>query len=354
MITNIIFFIFLTCGTIPFIVFFGKKFEECIPVTIMSIVLIEFLFGIIGYLKIGFFVTCLIILGGVIYASFYAIKKKVIIISVKAFLTPGFAIFVFQFIILSLLNFGRLASRWDEFSHWMDVVKVTTTLDDFATNPNSHSLFQSYPPAMSLFQYFLQKIYLFINKSEFFNEWRAYFAHQIFSISFFFPFFKDFSYRKSLEGFCISIVYFISILFLFSNFYSTVYIDPVLGIVAGCSIASIYLDNIKDSYTILKLYLSCAVLVLLKDVGLLFSIIIIVMYLIKIYSKKDLRNKRFYLITILAIGSVALPKILWKLEIITSQAQVRFGNKISPLVLLNVLLGKDTGYRYPSNLTLFS
>ena len=68
----------------------------------------------------------------------------------------GLIIFLLVFFAFSVFNAGKLASTWDEFSHWIDIVKAMTTVDDFGTNPQSLSTFKSYPPAMSIFQYVLQ------------------------------------------------------------------------------------------------------------------------------------------------------------------------------------------------------
>ena len=173
---------------------FQKRFEECIPITCMSIVLVEFVFGILGILKAGFYLSCLFLLASLVFSVVWAVKQKKLRDFVTLLFTPALAIFVAVYFLLSYANEGVLASTWDEFSHWMDVVKVTTTIDDFATNPNSYSAFKAYPPAMNMFQYFVQKIFLIFNENANFNEWRAFFAYQIFALSFFFPFLKRFSF----------------------------------------------------------------------------------------------------------------------------------------------------------------
>ena len=181
--TNILFFLLISSGSVFCIAFFKKPFEEILPITIMSIVLLIFVFGICGALYTGVIVSFVISIALYISSAIYVVKNKRIKAFITGALTPGFLIFLLVFFAFSVFNAGKLASTWDEFSHWIDIVKAMTTVDDFGTNPQSLSTFKSYPPAMSIFQYVLQKIYLFVNPNHDFNEWRNYLAYQIFAFS---------------------------------------------------------------------------------------------------------------------------------------------------------------------------
>lgn len=110
----------------------------------------------------------------------------------KAFFTNLFSEGFIAFLILSVVAVrsvsGKLFDSWDEFSHWGDIVKAMSFLDDFGTNSLSFSLFKNYPPGMSLLQYFLEKLLMFFPKVHF-EEWLTYFVYQVYCFSFLIPLF---------------------------------------------------------------------------------------------------------------------------------------------------------------------
>ena len=136
---------------------FGRKFEEILPITCMGIVLVLFLFGAAGILSAGVYVLLLAALCFWAYGLWRLVRgggKQLI----KSMITPGFAVFCGLFFLLVLGDYGMLSTGWDDFSHWQLCVRKMMVLDDFAANPASGIYYQSYPPAMALFQYFSQKL----------------------------------------------------------------------------------------------------------------------------------------------------------------------------------------------------
>ncbi len=240
MLTQIVIFMLLSTGSVLGATIVKKRYEEFLPITCSAIVLILFLFGICGNLNAGVYFLC--ILSVVLYLlSIYIIwEKKCLKEALKNIFTGAFVIFAILFCTLSFLDKGKLMVEWDEFSHWGDIVKVMVTLDDFGTNPDSHSICQAYPPGMSLFQYFVQKIYSICSGKNNFNEWRLYFAYQIFALSFFFPFLKKLN-NKNMFGIVSSgFLIFVSPLLFYHDFYSSIYIDPFLGILEGMGLVMIF------------------------------------------------------------------------------------------------------------------
>ena len=198
MIENIIFLGLLCSGGVWCAARFNRTFEETLPLTAMGMVLLVFLFGVCGWLKIGVALCFCIALALYVATVILLITKKNFHSFFKNTITPGSLIFILIFFALSFFNLGRVACSWDEFSHWVDIVKVMTTLNDFGTNPASSSAFQSYPPGMSIFQYILQRKFLWVNPDGGFNEWRVFFSYQIFCLIPLFPLFKNCSFKKPL------------------------------------------------------------------------------------------------------------------------------------------------------------
>ena len=137
---------------------FGRKFEEILPLTCMGIVLALFLFGAAGLLSAGVYAIVLAAAGFWGYGLWRVVRgggKQL----VKGMITPAFVIFCVIFALLMLGAYGMLSTGWDDFSHWQLCVRKMMVLDDFAANPASGIHYQSYPPAMALFQYFFQKLH---------------------------------------------------------------------------------------------------------------------------------------------------------------------------------------------------
>ena len=63
MVSLILWFVFLSSGSVLCAAVWGKKYEEALPVTCSALVLLLFLFGIAGILKTGVLFVCF--LGGV-------------------------------------------------------------------------------------------------------------------------------------------------------------------------------------------------------------------------------------------------------------------------------------------------
>ena len=171
---------------------FGRKFEEILPVTCMGFVLVLFLFGAVGLLNAGVYAVLLLAVCFWAYGLWSLVKRRGKQL-VKSMITPAFAIFCVLFALLMLGDYGMLSTGWDDFSHWQLCVRKMMVLNDFAANPASGIYYQSYPPAMALFQYFFQKLRYLLDSEPVFSEWRLFLAYQVLMIAPAMPFFRELS-----------------------------------------------------------------------------------------------------------------------------------------------------------------
>lgn len=261
-------------------------------------------------------------------------------------ITPGFFFLVTSWIVLSVWNYGRVACNWDEFSHWVDIVKAVTFINDFGTNPAANSTFQSYPPAMMLFQYSLQKLNMLLNPGSGFSEWRTYFGFQIFILSVMLPFFDGLTFRQPVKLMLYGVIYFLAPLLFFGNYYNAVYIDPAVGIFFGAGMAMCILRQRRDGVYTAYICLLCAMLTLSKDVGFGLALVLALAYGVDTLLAGGASGfqKRFY-VAPAALAAACLPKFLWSWELRSSGARVSFSGKIEWPVLMDVILGRDTSYR---------
>lgn len=138
---------------------FKLKNEYAIPITVMSMCLILFSFGMLNILRAGVYFLLVLSIIAVGYTVVFCMRKKAWERVLSDAFTPAGIIFIVLYFALCYFNAGWLATGWDEFSHWADVVKAMSAINAFGTSSLSHCMFQSYPPAMSLFQYF-SKFYI--------------------------------------------------------------------------------------------------------------------------------------------------------------------------------------------------
>ena len=345
MLTNFIFLAILSSGSVFCAARFGKRFEQTVPLYAMGMVLVLFGFGLLGALDVG--VACLYLMSAVLYvlAAVQLARKRDLRGFLENLVTPGSVIFALGCVLLSLWNRGKVASGWDEFSHWVDIVKAMLSVGDFGTNPAAESAFQSYPPAMALFQYSLQKLYMWLNPGYFFSEWRVYFAYQVFFLSVMVLFFRDVTFREPVRILQYCLIIFVMPLLFYRNLYSTVYIDPILGILFAAGMADSMLRTKRDGWHSAYICMICAVLTLMKDVGFVFGMILGITYAVAALLDAQMPLKKRWLTAPLALVSAWLPKMLWAWEIQTSGARISFDRDVQWPVLLDVILGRDTSYR---------
>ncbi len=254
MLSILLFILILAAFPIFAVARLGKSFEETMPISAMGIMLILFIFGLFNSLGIGAIVVCIIAVVFYGYSIYWIVKH-----GFPKFITPGVIVFLLMTAIIAYCNKGRYATLTDEFSHWLDTVFIMVRTDKFGAVPGSGAVFPSYPPAMSLFQYLLEKINMAVNHGEI-SEWKAYFAYQLFAVIIMLPFIKK---GPSIILWFIGLV---TPLYFFSQALYSLYIDPALGIMAGCGFAMVTLAKKKDWSYVTYMAMLMAVLTLSKDV----------------------------------------------------------------------------------------
>ncbi|MEG1196321.1 MAG: hypothetical protein RSE58_12125 [Clostridia bacterium] len=350
MIIEVILFALLSSGSVLCAALWHRKYEESLPLTCCAITALLFFFGIAGGLKLGVYAVCLLCLAAWIFSLVWVVCRKTVSAFLRALLTPGFFIFTALFMLLAALNVYRQVDGWDEFSHWAYCAKSMTYLDDFITNPASGAFFQSYPPGMALMQYFVEKVMLLVRPESEFSEWRLYQYYQVFLLSFAMPFLKNLSFKHPLRLLAGATIVLLLPLSIYPQAYQRLTIEPFLGFVAGAGFAMLLTRPNEDTMSNLYILSCCFLLVLIKSVGTLFALFLaLALLLSRIAALRQLRQpvgtKTTYWLSAGCAASVALPLLLWKLNMSTHHASQPFSNPIDWLELLRILLGRDHSYR---------
>lgn len=347
MVSIAVFLLVISSGSVLGVTVWKRRFTEMLPVSCSLIVLLCFIAGLAGKLKTGAMILPVLAGGAYLYAIWHAVSHR----DVRGALKRLGSIDTVVFAVLALLSLccdrGMEAVRWDEFSHWMDTVKTMTLIHDLGTNPEAHVIYPSYPPGLSLFHYPLQEIYLLTGGTEF-SEWRYLFSYKLFSLCMIAPVFRKLSLRKPLAIlFAIgSTVVFPGVFFEF--FYDSGLVDAFLGLMSGAGLAYLIVYDNENDRRMKRLSVCAAgmILVLTKDAGLLFAVMLLVGVFVSEYLTKN-SDSRFSrcIFCLETAAAIAVPKIAWNLHLKARGVGRAFHNPIVPRDLVQIVLQRDESWR---------
>lgn len=349
MMTLILIFLILLSPSIFYIIKHNKTFEKILPLTIFSIILIIYVFGLLNLLKLGFYIVIMLSLIYYILSIKELYKQKNFKNLLKKLFTPGFVIWCIFYFLLFLFYKNRMLANWDEFTHWGDVVKMMYNNNVFSTNPISLSAAKTYPPNMAIWQYFFQ-----VMKNSNFSEYYLFISYQLFALSLFLPFLKNVKWKDYYKILIIILVIILSPILIFKNYYATIYIDAVLGMMFAHTLALIFTNKEYDKFSIIQIGLSLFTLTLLKDVAPLFSLICwgaIVVDIIFVKRNYKYIKKTHFKIFLKKIYPIFVFLFIifgayfsWKLNIVFSSEVGKSGNVSNIQTIIKNILSNDDSY----------
>ena len=341
-------FLILTIPCLYFYLKFNKRIEDTIPITVFLVILVIYIAGLFNVLILGIYINIII---AIVLLGLSLIELKKNLKKIKEIITPALLIWISIFIISYLFYEGRMLVEWDEFTHWGDVVKMMYNENIFNTNPLSISVAKTYPPALSIFQYFFQII------NRVYEEYYLFIAYQIFSYSLFLPFIKKIKWGETYRLILVFLIMLFSPIIVFNNFYGSIYVDALLGMVFAYVLATIFISKKYDKFTLIKVGLSLFVLTLLKDIGAFFSFICfgVITYDLFINKKNFLNFKSINKNKIKQFAKNMYPSGLvlciiictylsWKLNIILNVDIVNNENIVGVKSIINAILNVENSY----------
>lgn len=343
MIPAILFFLVLIAPPLYLAVNRGKRFEETIALTTGGMILFMYVLGIVGLLKVSVYLILGATAALLILSFIKILKSKDFLKSIAPFFTPVALAFLLFYLFLLYAHYERLLHEYDEFTHWGDVVKAMAYIDDFSTSPLSHSYFQNYVPGMAIFQYLFEKLAM-IFPGGIFVDWRLYFAYHLLTVIFLLPFLTVRKWRWFLPAFLLMLFTALTPAFFDPESLSSIYVDGFLGLLAGAGFATLFLKK-SSGWKTAHILVICALLVLVKDVGLLFAVTLGLAFLISEMQQIRENRKKFLILAGLVVAAVALPKILWEISIRVNHITfMKFRRPIKLDVLFRVITGRQAGY----------
>lgn len=273
--------------------------ELIIPFVFVSIILILFMGAMLNVIKI---LSLLIFIFGFFSYIWLLYKRELTKDFVKSFFDYKMFIFIGLLIVFTIVSFNLHITSYDNFSHWAVVVKQLFLHDSLSSFQYNIDEFTTYPPGSALFIYFVG---LVVGK----NETAMILGQNYLLLGLLFSltvFMKD--NRKVLSS--IFFVFFVLVVANINIAINDLSVDTLLG---GLGIVSLvvayyYRDNLKMT-TVLLTILSL-LFVILKNSGLLFVVMNVLLLFIVGFRLKKI--KQTFLAALIMIISSGVLFYIWQ------------------------------------------
>lgn len=266
------------------------SFEKATPISILGSVLLTFLFGFID-LRVGIFVSLFFAFASIPIAIMKTRQKKYDF-SVL-FINTYFFAFLIIYIFIFALNSGKCFDRWDEYSHWGMMTKEMYRLNKYYYVKKSVLVaHREYPPFTQIWQYIWCKIIGTFKESSLYNA-KLTLCLSILLSAFSHIMDKDEDNKlynqknthRSLYGISlfVLVILFAAVPALADgSMYRTIYAEGTLVVLTVYSIVCILIPTDDKRYNLVSYALSLASLSLVKQIGIVFASISLLMLLVRL------------------------------------------------------------------------
>ena len=307
--TYIIPLLTITVYATMFAFLFKKRIEQTIPISVTTIVLGIYIFGLFDNLKLG---TIIIGIMAIIQLAIILCKLckekdyKKVKHGIKNIITPGMIIYISLITLFIFLNKGRIFENYDEFNHWGKMIKNMFMYNSYGTNIESTIKFNEYPPFTAIFQY------IFLTVSNQYNEDVIITAQCILYLSIIIPITKNLCWDKKIIKNIISFVLVIVCIpvIFYSNFYLEILVDGIMGVMFGVCIFYLYEKEENLTFKYVKIFTMLTMLFLTKTTGIALGIVAILLLIINTVRQRKVidvkKNTKNIIIVIMALTIIIL------------------------------------------------
>lgn len=304
----ILMFIIIYVLSITISTILKKKIDFVIPITLVGMVLLVYIFGVFEQLTMGMIALEIVAAASgvfVIYQIIKNIKNKTLKEFLKNIVTPGVLICILLLIINVYLNRNRLLELYDNFNHWVLIVKNMFLYDGYGTVENSVISFNEYPPFTATFQYML------LNLKGIYSEDTIIMAQNMLYFSMIMPLFHKVEWKQGKRRlfYLLPVVVLLPLVF-YRNFYTDILVDGFIGILFALGLYEIFRNDKSKIYKYAILGSYALALALTKNTGILFAALLILLEGInliidKVNAKKNIKKD------ILGIGIIILTLVVF-------------------------------------------
>lgn len=242
---------------------FHLMIEET-PLIVVAVVAVAlYLFALANLLVAGVYI--LLAAGWALLAFVLVRKRKTLGVLFRNVFSPGMSIFIAGIPVIYLLARPMLFGLYDEFSHWGLIAKAIYTAGGLPP-AGSMLTFPAYPEGTALFQFFFCRLFGW-------KEGVVIFAHTLMLWSAAAAFTKGMRWKHiPLAVLAMVIVYTAYIRFGVAMW--SVYVDGMLGVMAGGAFALYYHSGERNPADVLKTVPVLAFIPLMKESGLFLSVLL--------------------------------------------------------------------------------
>lgn len=252
----------------------GRKFEEALPVVVLSAMLVLYAFYAFNLLLIGrllVIAACAALPAAA--AARFARRRGFAAFVKSSVLTPQMAVYIGLAALFFFLSRGKLVSIWDDLRLWGALPKALHAYGtlQFGENASLYAFSQSYPPAVPLLGYF------FTSFSPVFSEGALFFARAYLGLSLLLGLTRGLTWKHWHALVPVAFVMVFVPYYLTTNdpdfafYYESLYVDAPAGLLCGylCWLATE--DCYKDWFTAAAFAVALMAMTLTKDFGVLFG-----------------------------------------------------------------------------------
>jgi len=291
----ILFTAVLLCFCTWSIVLIAKQpFGHCLPVAVLCIPFFLFFSQFITD-TFSYGIYAVYIFAGIAIPLFFIRRKK---IPLNMLFSPGLLGFIIVCGLFFLIDNHWILRAWDDYSHWGVMVKEMLRLDRFYSIADSRLLIhKDYPPFLSLFELWWCRI------SGGFKDSTITLSVHVFSFSLIIPPFlecsfwdkviKSSKYIGTILKTCILSLALVSVsIFIISclngdSVFNSICKDVPIALMFSFAIYLIFCDEVfKNNFSFLSLVLVCTGIILTKQVGIAFVLVILLYYVLKLFLEK--------------------------------------------------------------------
>ena len=283
------------------VILFKRKFEMVCTISILFGGLILYFFGFINHISYGYYFSYVFVLLFYLILIKWFIKKEYN--KLIEFRDNYFGSGLFWFIAFCVYSFFLYKytgfSNCDEFTHWGPMLKETIRLDGFyAQDASKLIMHKDYPPLFTL----IEVLYMGFNGFNF-HEPYAYVALATFMFSMFLPVFGNYKV-KDKKDWLKSLICFVAVILVgltldktdtasdYAFVYNSIYVDWCLALFCAYGLYMTYKEKEWGIFRFVSLGLILVSFVLMKQMGLVFYIVVLLYAFVKVLFIDKKLDKR--------------------------------------------------------------
>lgn len=290
---------------------------EYLPLTVFVSIILLYVVGLFDNLLLGVYILLTGSALCYVFSGLYLCKTHGWRILIKELTKDYMILYILVYCIIIYSNYQKVLVAYDDLEHWGLSVKEMCRWKTFTLSADTYDLAPGYPPAMALFQYFVQELRLEVLGADGFSEWWLFVAYQVVTYAFFLPAYEKIMKNSIKQKVIIGVIWFmLPMIVLQGVFLNNIYIDTFLSVLAVGAIITMQIKDITDINK--TIYFTCLMimLTLTKDIGLIFSFMFSLFYM----RKGILKRKYHYIFPFLFS---VLVKVSWSAKIMLAGVESR-------------------------------